>query len=357
AKCAMTHTSRSRVGLAIALSVSLAGARAAHGAGELEGQIRGRVIEAATDAPVPGATVTATSPNLGDPRVVTTNEDGEYLIPSLPIGHYKLTVGSPGVKPMTRDILVQPGIPSALDFRWSAELAETETTSVIEQRPVTNPDSTQTGAVISTDQQRYIPTGRRYTDAVALVPGVTRGSVDHFIKGGRSAHNKYLIDGLDTTDPVSHTAQQLLAFDSIEAVQVITGGFDAEYNVFGGVINTITREGSDEWHGSASAYGTNASLDNRKAQGLSTNERDRVFDDSPIAPTYTYIATGTVGGPILKHQLWFNATFEYRYAQTGKLIGPPLNLPPPPQTNVTLLPRLKLSWAPSSRQRFGLSLA
>jgi len=353
----MSDTSKSRVGLAIAFVLAFAGARVARGAGELEGQIRGRVIEASTDAPVPGATVTVTSSNLGDPRVVTTNEDGEYLVTGLPIGHYKVTVSYPGVKPMSRDTLVQPGTTSAVDFRWSAELAETETTTVVEQRPLTNPDSTQTGTVITNDQQRYIPTGRRYTDAVALVPGVTRGTVDHFIKGGRSAHNKYLIDGLDVTDPVSHTAQQLLAFDSIEAVQVITGGFDAEYNVFGGVINTITREGSDEWHGSVSAYGTNASLDNRKAEGLSSNERDRVFDDSPIAPTYTYIATGMLGGPIINHRLWFNATFEYRYAQTGKLIGPPLNLPPPPQTNVTLLPRLKLSWAPNATHRLALSLA
>jgi hypothetical protein len=275
----------------------------------------------------------------------------------LPIGHYKVTVSYPGVQPVTREVLVQPGTTSAVDFRWSAELAATETTTVVEERPVTNPDSTQTGAVISTDQQRYLPTGRRYTDAVTLVPGVTPGTVDHFIKGGRSAHNKYLIDGLDITDPVSHTAQQLLAFDSVEAVQVITSGFDAEYNVFGGVINTITREGSDEWHGSASAYGTNASLDNRKSEGLQPLERDRIFDDSPIAPTYTYIATAMLGGPIVKHRLWFNATFEYRYAQTGKLVGPPLNLPPPPQTNVTLLPRLKLSWSPSSVQRLSLSLA
>jgi len=355
----MGQRSRTRRCFALALFLSTAGTQLAYAAGELEGQVRGRVIEASTNAPVPGATVTVTSPNLGAARVATTSEEGEYLIPGLPVGHYKVTVTYPGVKPMTREILVQPGTTSAVDFRWSAELTEAETTTVLEERPLTNPDSTQTGAVIQMDQERYIPTGRRYTDAVTLVPGVTPSTTvtDQFIKGGRSAHNKYLIDGLDITDPVSHTAQQLLAFDSIEAVQVITGGFDAEYNVFGGIINTITREGSDDWHGSVSAYGTNASLDNRKPQGLSTNEGDRVFDDSPMAATYTYIATGMLGGPIVKHQLWFNATFEYRYAQTGKLIGPPLNLPPPPQTNVTLLPRLKLSWAPSSKQRFGLSLA
>src|SRR5215470_554218 len=353
----MTLRSRSRVGSAVALVMFLPVAeRAAFGAAELEGQIRGRIVEATTDAPVPGATVTVTSPNLGDPHIVTSNEEGEYLVPGLPIGHYKVTVSYPGVKPMIREVLVQPGITSALDFKWSAELAETETTTVIEQRPMTNPDSTQTGAVISNDQQRYIPTGRRYTDAVTLVPGVTPGTVDHFIKGGRSAHNKYLIDGLDVTDPVSHTAQQLLAFDSIDAVQVITGGFDAEYNVFGGIINTITREGSDDWHGGVSLFVTSQALNNRVAQGLQTYERDRVFSEDPSSSSYTYNTSLTLGGPIIKHQLWFNTTFEYRYRHAGRLIGPPLYVPKVPRTDTTYLPRLKLTWAPSSKQRITLSL-
>src|SRR5215831_19144095 len=137
----MTHTSRTKVGVAITLSLVVGGTRVAHGAGELEGQIRGKVLEAATDAPVPGATVAVTSPSLGDPRVVTTDEDGAFLVPNLPLGHYRVAVSYPGVKPIIREIAVQPGVTSPMEIKWSAELAEAETTTVVEERPLTNPDS------------------------------------------------------------------------------------------------------------------------------------------------------------------------------------------------------------------------
>jgi len=153
--------------------------RSAFGAGELEGQIRGQVAEAATNAPVPGAVVTVTSSNLGDPRSAVTDENGEYLITNLPIGHYRLTVSYPGVKPIVREILVQPGVTSAVDVKWSAELTEAETTTVFEERPVTNPDSTQTGSIVTPEQLRYPPaSNRRFTDVMLFVPGEGGGIID-----------------------------------------------------------------------------------------------------------------------------------------------------------------------------------
>src|SRR6266852_7594398 len=355
----MSHSSRTGIRLALALVLLFAGGRRALGAGELEGQIRGRILEEATNLAVPGATVTVTSPGLGEPRVTTSNEEGEFLVPNLPIGHYRVTVSYPGVKPMIREILVQPGVTSPLEIKWSAEMVQAETTTVTEERPVTNPDSTQTGAVLSMDQEKYIPSGRRYTDVVTDVPGVTRGTTDHFTKGGRSTHNRYLIDGLDVTDPVSQTAFQQLAFDSVDAVQVITGGFDAEYNVFGGIINTITREGTDVWHGNLSFYGQNSSITNdyRKPTGNTIYEGTRVFSDTPLESTYSYTASASIGGPIIKHRLWFNGTFQYNYSQTGRNVSGPLNVPHVPEVNKAYLPRLKITWAPSPTQRIGLSLA
>jgi len=355
----MRHASATRVGWAIALGLFLTRERIAHAAGELMGQIRGRIVEAATDAPVPGATVTATSRNLGDPHLVTTDENGEFLLPSLPIGVYKVEVSYPGVKPMTREILVQPGVTSPVDIKWSAELAQTETTTVVEERPVTNPNSTQTGTVVSPDQMKYISaSNRRLTDPMLLVPGVTRGGTSfNLVKGGRGADNRYLIDGLDITDPVTRLPSYRLAYEAMEAQQVVTGGFDAEYNVFGGIVNTITREGTDEWHGSASVYAEYRSLSNRTPQGLFSNERDRIFFEEAIAQSYVYINTLSISGPIVKHRLWFSATMEYRYNPNGKLPGPPLNLVGPPTIVNTYLPRFKVSWAPSPKQRLGLALA
>src|SRR5262249_4199510 len=305
---------------ATAFFISALSARLALGAVEQEGQIRGRIVEASTGAPVPGAAVTVRSPALGEPRVATSDENGDYAVPGLSLGVYTVTITYEGVKPVTHEVLVQPGRTSPLDIRWSAELTKVETSTVVEERSLTNPDSTQTGAVLSNEQEKYLPTGRRYTDVVRQVPGGTTNPsrAAHFIKGGRSAHNRYLVDGLGITDPLRRTAQQELAFDSIDAVQVITGGFDAEYNVFGGIINTITREGSDDWHGGVSLFVTSQALNNRVAQGLQTYERDRVFSEDPSSSSYTYNTTLGLGGPLLKHRRRFHPTLELRKQHPGR---------------------------------------
>lgn len=348
--------------LAVGLLVCVAGARAARAIGEREGQIRGRVTEAATDAPVPGAGVSATSPALiGPPRTTTTDEEGGFLLPDLPGGVYTVRVNYAGVKPMIRKILVEVGRTAPLNIRWSAELAEAETTVVQEIRRYTNPDSTQTGAVLSIDAERYLPTGRSYQDITRQVPGVSSnvltGAGNHFIKGGLYVHNRYLVDGLDTTDPVTQTFSQNLAFDSLSTVQVLTGGYEAQYNAIGGVINTITREGSDQWRAIATFFLTNEVLNQRTNYGVQLYEREKPFNDDPISPSSSYNVALNLGGPILKHRLWFNTSFEFRYSETGRLVGPPLNLPHVPATTLVYLPRLKLTWAPTSRQRVTVSLS
>jgi len=348
--------SKIRMGLAVVLFVCVPDAPPAYGAGEQVGQIRGRVAEATTDLPVPGATVKATSPNLGDARVVATDDNGDFLIPSLPIGHYTVTISLPGVKPITRAILVDPGVTSPLEISWSPEMAEVETTTVVEQRPVTNPDSSQTGAVVSYDLQKYIPGSRDFRSLVEQVPAVRLGVRSPVVNGGRETDNRYLVDGLETTDPIERSMfRQRISVESVEALQVITGGFSAEFNSMGGVINTITKEGSDEWHGGASSYVTHSALSGRTPQGPQPNEYDQPFNRNPVAASYSHFDTVWLGGPIIKNRLWLHATFEYRYEQLARLQGPPVNFPKVPQYNYYYWPQLKISWAPNSKQRLTTS--
>src|ERR1700730_2687487 len=120
---------------AFAVVLALAAPRAAHAVGETNGRIAGTVTEAQTGAPVPGASVTASGPALiGPPRTVTTGEDGRYEIVELPPGRYTIEVSYSGVKPITRKAVVRLGEMLPLDIAWSAELAETETTVVVEER-------------------------------------------------------------------------------------------------------------------------------------------------------------------------------------------------------------------------------
>ena len=109
------------------------------------------------------------------------------------------------------------------------------------------------------DSLDRMPTARTYQLIAQQVPGVTGGANPN-IKGGASNQNKFLIDGLDVTDPVTNTFAQNLTFDSTQSVDIITGAMDAEYNALGGVINVITRGGGDTFPSVASVYANHSKL-------------------------------------------------------------------------------------------------
>ena len=339
--------------------------RAAHAVGETNGRIAGTVTEAQTGAPVPGATVTASSSSLiGPPRTVTTGEDGRYEIVELPPGRYTVEVSYSGVKPITRKVIVRQGEMLPLDIAWSAELAETETTVVVEERHMTRPDTTQTGTVLSADTESKIASGRRYQDIVVQVAGTQdSGNVGNgnqaagnpLIKGGLWTNNKWLVDGLDISDAMLNSFSSNINFDSIASVDVITGGMEAQYNTLGGIINLITAQGSDEWHVDSSFYVNNQKFSANPQFGQSLYSGVQDDARSRPAPTQSYQVNANVGGPILKHRLWFNFSFEYRYGESGTPSGPPLNVNNPSSRSNRYLLRLKLTWAPSDKHRFTLS--
>src|SRR5262249_28720164 len=123
----------------------------------------------------------------------------------------------------------------------------------------TKPDSTQTGSVLTADTQSRVATGRSYQSIALQTAGVAdaAGTGNPTVKGSMLLHNRYLIDGLDITDPVTNTFSANLNFDSIGSVEVLTGGMEAQYNSLGGVINVVTTGGSNEWHVDSSVYVNN----------------------------------------------------------------------------------------------------
>jgi outer membrane receptor for ferrienterochelin and colicin len=153
-------------------------------------------------------------------------------------------------------------------------------------------------------------------------------------------HNRYLVDGLDITDPVTNTFSSNINFDSIASVEVLTGGMEAQYNSLGGVFNLITNAGSDEWHVDASFYVNNSNLSAPNRYGAYSYNGYRDFDSSDAPPTQKYQANVNVGGPILKHRLWYNASFEYYYREHSTPSGPPVNTQEPSDRSHRILMRL-----------------
>jgi hypothetical protein len=341
------------------LILLLGAASTAYAAGEVNGRIVGTVVEAQTGAPVPGANVTVSSRALiGAARQVTTTDDGRYEVVELPPGTYDIEVSYAGVKPIRRRVVVQQGVATPVDIQWSAELAETETTIVVEERHMTRPDSTQTGSVISADSEAKIAINHRYQQIVSQAAGVTQpdpASLQFAIKGGSILANRWLVDGMDVTDPASNTWSANINFDSVSSVDIITGGMEAQYNSLGGVVDLITNAGSDDWHVDASFYVNDVSFSASSKYGPNLYNGYRAFDATPPPPTSSYQANVNVGGPILKHRLWFNVSAEYLYEQFSVPAGPPLNIQHPAYYRHQFLGRAKLTYAPSEKHRLTLA--
>jgi len=355
-----TKTLFSRWLAPLAFAAGLLVSQRAFAIGEVNSRIGGTVTEAETGSPVPGATVTASGPALiGGARTVTTSDDGRYEIVELPPGKYNVEVSYSGVKPIKRRVITRQGEMLPLDIKWSAELAEAEVTVVVEERHMTKPDSAQSGTVISNDQSSGIATTRHYQDIALQVAGTVdvEGNGNPQIKGANSMGNRYLVDGLDITDPITNTFSANINFDSISSIEVITGSMEAQYNSLGGVINLITAGGSDEWHVEAALYLQNQKFGVQRGYGSQLYLQEQPNKRFTPAPNQTYQAVVNVGGPILKHRLWFHFALQYDYTEGSVPVGPPLFSQAPPRTYNGVNGRLKLTWAPNDKHRVTLSVS
>jgi len=340
-----------------ALVVLFASARA-QAVGETNGRIAGVVTAAATKQPLAGADVRVAGPSLiGGARATQTDDAGRYEFVELPPGTYDVEAGYPGFAPARRRVVVRQGETAPLDLAWTATSADVKTYTIVEELHLTRPDSTQQGTVITADQADRVATGRTYQNLAQQVAGVVDvdGGGNPQIKGGNLTMNRYLVDGLDITDPVTNTFSANINFESLGSIEVLTGGMEAQYNSLGGVINLVTNGGSDRLHVDASVYVNNAAFSAGNQYGAQLYDAARPFSTMPRPPAQDYQANLVVGGPILKQRLWYDVALEYDYTERAIPAGPPLDVQHPARRFDGFLGRLKLTWAPSDQHRVTLS--
>ncbi len=304
-----------------------------------EGQtFRGTILGTVTDSSglaVGGAKVTVKNLDTGLTREVTTSDDGSYAVPELPIGNYSVTVEKAGFRTgvvtgiraevsseRRADVALQPGeIAQRIEVSGDT-LPQVESTSntlggIIEAKIVTN-----------------LPVnGRDYQKLIYLVPGVT-GSPDMItdspgsfgvfsVNGARGRANNFLLDGTDMNDGyrndpaineagVFGTPATILPVESVAELRVLSN-FEAEYGrSAGGVINIVTKSGTNEWHGSALEFFRNTNLNAR-------NYFNQV--PQPQQPFHLNQFGGSLGGPIKKDKTFFFADYE-GMRETGKEASP-----------------------------------
>jgi hypothetical protein len=269
------------------------------------GDIAGRVTDAADDSAIADVSIEATSPNLPGTRSVTTSANGDYLLPLLPPGVYTVTYtledGTTRVR--QTQVLLQQRATVNLAVDMSADGAMMEEVIVVGTSTLQlNPGGAAISAAISNEVFDALPVGQEYRDLVKLIPGVqytedgTRGPS----AGGSGQDNTYQFDGVDVSLPMFGTLSAEPSTHDIDQVSVIRGGAKAiGFNRSGGVtVNTISKSGTDEFHGSASYQSQTAGMTSSR-----TSDSAEDFDQDR-----TWI-TANIGGPIIKEKLYFYGSY------------------------------------------------
>jgi outer membrane receptor protein involved in Fe transport len=262
------------------------------------GSVAGRVLDN-DGQPIAGATVTATSKYLQGPRGTATNLDGEFVLPYLPPGNdYKLEFEAQGFnKVIQSNVTVALGSTTTVQVSLIGGGTEIQVTS---RPPVVTLKDTKISTNLTQQELEMIPIGRQYQDTLYLAPTVVSSGMggNPGVAGSTGSENIFLVNGLNTTDPVTGTFGTNLNYNFIREMEVNTGGMEAEYGgSTGGLFNILTKSGSNEFHGEIFAYYVNENLTaNSHSTDLSVNKPQ---------PYHNYDYGFDLGGPILKDRLWF----------------------------------------------------
>jgi len=275
------------------------------------GQLTGRVADAQGLA-VPGATVTATGAQGA--KTTTTAGDGHFTLPFLTPGMYSVRAELQGFKVVEqKDINVSLG--QTVDLALKMEVGGvTETVQVTGAAKTVDTASTTIGAVLSSETLAQIPVGRRFSDTLYLSAGVSSsgslGRANPSISGGSGLENQYVVDGANVTNTgygglgsystIFGSLGNATPYDFIKEVQVKTGGYEAEYGQStGGVVNVITKSGSNLFRGSAFGYAQPAGSEGAWTVYQSPN--------GSVQTKHTSASDAGIefGGPVLKNRLFF----------------------------------------------------
>jgi len=297
----------------------------------ITGSISGTVTDA-SGAVVPKAEVTAVEVNTNVTWRAATDNLGSYSFLALPVGEYKLEVKAAGFRTYQQtgislkvndalkiDVALQVGS-AAQSVEVSASSQHVETIS------------TQSGDVITGSKTTSLPlNGRNFTDLLGLQPGVmpisagtvpgsgnfagteTNGNVS--ISGQRESANGFMVNGGSVEEDRNNGTAIIPNLDSIAEFRVLTNAYDAEYGYFtGGIVNVVTKSGTNNWHGSAFEFLRNSDLDSRNFYDINRG----VLQRNQFG--------GTFGGPIVRDKLFFfldyQGTRQNQGLSSGQILVP-----------------------------------
>jgi hypothetical protein len=314
-----------RVVVMIAFIACSAGSRAA--AQDTTGGISGRIADA-QGLVLPGVTVTAT----GAQGVTTAISDGEgrFAFPFLTPGPYIVHAELQGFVPIDRSE-VQVHLGQTVDVPLTMQIGSLqETVQVVSTTPAVDTANTTIGANLDSAALSRLPVGRRFSDTLYLAPGVsTGGSVgvaNPSVEGSSGLENQYVVDGVNITNGgygalgsysiVFGSLGNGTPFDFMQEVQVKTGGYGAQFGqATGGIINVVTKSGSNAFRASAFGYARPRGLESaydtvQSVEGTVNTVASRLSD-----------VGATAGGPVLPNRLFYFGAIDPQW-ETSTFAAP-----------------------------------
>lgn len=306
--------------LLVALALAVAPALAQEQGGAVEGTVRDQ-----SGAAVPGATVEARE-SKGLVQATLTDAEGLYRFPSLPPGTWEIQVRLQGFAPVRR-----PDVKLALGQLLRVDVALTlsgvqETVTITADSPVVDVKQSASFATIREELIDKLPRGRDFLTLAQQAPGATVQNISAglSIDGGSGADNRFIIDGIDTTDLQQGVSGKRLVTDVIDEVQVKSSGYTAEYGgAIGGVVNVVTKTGTNELHGSVGAYFSDDFMDAGRRPTIRIDPMDDTRSESVTYPKDDYSTWEpgfTLGGPIVRDRLWFFASYIPSFQTTDRTV-------------------------------------
>jgi Carboxypeptidase regulatory-like domain len=299
------------------------------------GSISGIVVDQ-TGAVLVGATLELVNTAQHSRYQVTSDRQGLYSFPNLPVGHYDLTVTANGFSAQRKtDLTVDTDSATRVDA--NLVIGSNADTVIVTSDTSAQVDTVDThlGEVVSGAQMTALPlNGRSYTDLLAIQPGVAPISTllpssvimagvtggispsgdlnpgNLSINGQREAANGFIVNGIDVQEHMNGGTSIIPNLDSIEEFRVLTNNFDPEYgNYNGGMVTVVSKSGGSSTHGTAFEFFRNTALD---ARGY--------FDPTRSAFNQNQFG-GAIGGPILRDRLFFFSDFQGTQTTQGVSTG------------------------------------
>jgi outer membrane receptor for ferrienterochelin and colicin len=282
------------------------------------GTIRGTVTDA-SGAAVPGAKVQLKHVETGVERTAASDEEGRFLAPLLQVGNYQITVTAPGFA-----TTINRGYTLTLGQTLAANIPLTlagvqETVTITGEAPLVETSRTEASTLVNATAVRNLPLdGRRFLDLAFLTPGVSQESERNQLSfaGARGINSNINIDGADFNQPFfggqrggeRTNSAYVVSQEAIREFQVVRGGFAPEFGrSTGGIVNVITKSGTNEYHGGGFYYLRHREFAPRTVFG----------DDS--APTRQQFG-GTLGGPLRTDKTFFFTAYDQQAEKQALIV-------------------------------------